>query len=385
MKQINFTNLKLLISFFMVCWSFPALSADSYNSNTGVLSIARVAVGDTVYSDVKITIGEVVSIGTLTDDSYDTYDSKTKRLTVPVVSAFGNTYYNVVVSVGSVLSIGAECNGVVNCTSFKFAYSLHDSLPSEWTKEFAIVMNNITELMPIYSRTCYENMPIYAWVESAVFPYNLISFRGVNNPGASVSGNDKASWIQLPIPDNEFKSNNTHLYSVIVHERYHVYQRNKLGDCLYQFIQNPKRFETKWLAEGTATALEELYVQQYYFINGLKKNRSRNVDFTSLKTPEIFESTSSSDKDINYASSTFMILVLAKELQKSGFTEEQAFKLIFKDFFLRAPDSSNWKTIFSEVFKVTVESFYEIVKTYPPNFDAVLPSESLKLQSIFKK
>ena len=102
----------------MVCWSFTALSADSFNPNTGVLSIARVAVGDTVYSDVKITIGEVVSIGTLTDDSYDTYDSKTKRLTVPVVSAFGNTYYNVVVSVGSVLSIGAECNGVVNCTVY---------------------------------------------------------------------------------------------------------------------------------------------------------------------------------------------------------------------------------------------------------------------------
>ena len=92
----------------MVCWSFPALSADSYNSNTGVLSIGRVAVGDIVYSDVKITIGEVVSIGTLTDDSYDTYDSKTKRLTIPVVSAYGNKYYNVVVSVGNVLSVGAE-------------------------------------------------------------------------------------------------------------------------------------------------------------------------------------------------------------------------------------------------------------------------------------
>ena len=382
MKQINFTNLKLLISFFMVCWSFPALSADSYNSDTGVLSIARVAVGDTVYSDVKITIGEVISIDTLTDDSYDTYDSKTKRLTIPVVSAFGNTYYNVVVSVGSVLSVGAECSGVVNCTSFKFAYNLHGSLPTSWTKEFAIVMNNITELMPIYSRTCYENMPIYAWVESAGFPY---SASGVTNPGSSMSGNGKASWLQLQIPDNEFKWNDTHLYSVIVHEYYHVYQRNKLGDCLFQSIQNPKRFETKWLLEGTAATVEHLYVQQYYFVNSLKKNISSYASFASLKTPAIFESYSSQDKDINYASSTFMILVLAKELQKSGFTEEQAFKLIFKDFYLRAPDSSNWKTIFSEVFKVTVESFYEIVKTYPPNFDAVLPSESLKLQSIFKK
>ena len=389
MKQINFANLKLLISFFMVCWSFPAFSADSYNPNTGVLSIARVAVGDTVYSDVKITIGEVVSIGTLTDDSYDTYDSKTKRLTIPVVSAYGNKYYNVVVSAGNVLSVGAECNGVVNCTSFKFAYNLHDSLPSSWTKEFAIVMNNLAELLPIYSRTCFESMPLYAWKESAGFPYIA---DGVKYPGSSMSGSEKTLWLQLLIPDNEFKSNATHLYSVIVHERYHVYQKSKQDYCLNGVAYsnsfpkaNPKEFNSKWMSEGSAATVEHLYVQQYYFENSLKKNISRYADFASLKTPAIFESYSSQDKDINYASSTFMILVLAKELQKSGFTEEQAFKLIFKDFFLRAPDSSNWKTIFSEVFKVTVESFYEIVKTYPPNFDAVLPSESLKLQSIFKK
>ena len=373
----------------MVCWSFPALSADSYNSNTGVLSIARVAVGDTVYSDVKITIGEVVSIGTLTDDSYDTYDSKTNRLTIPVVSAYGNKYYNVVVSVGNVLSVGAECNGVVNCTSFKFTYNLHDSLPSEWTKEFAIVMNNLTELLPIYSRTCFESMPLYAWKESAGLPYIA---DGVKYPSSSISGSEKTLWLQLLLPDNEFKSNSTHLYSVIVHEYYHVYQKSKQDYCLNGVTYrnsfpraNPKDFDTKWMNEGSAATVEHLYVQQYYFVNSLKKNISSYANFASLKTPAIFESYSSQDKDINYASSTFMILVLSKELQKSGFTEEQAFKLIFKDFYLRAPDSSNWKTIFSEVFKVTVENFYEIVKTYPSNFDAVLPSESLKLQSIFKK
>ena len=342
----------------------------------------KVAVGDTVYSDVKITIGEVISIGTLTDDSYDTYDPKTNRLTIPVVSAYGNKYYNVVVSVGNVLSVGAECSGVVNCTSFKFAYNLHGSLPTSWTKEFAIVMNNLTELLPIYSRTCYESMPLYAWKESAGFPYSV---NGIVNPGASFSGNGKASWMQLPIPDNEFKWNSTHLYSVIVHEYFHVWERSKEDYCLYGAMAYQNKFNTKWMSEGSAATVEHLYVQQYYFENSLKKNISRYADFASLKTPVIFESYSSQDKDINYASSTFMILVLAKELQKSGFTEEQAFKLIFKDFYLRAPDSTNWKTIFSEVFKVTVENFYEIVKTYPPNFDAVLPSESLKLQSIFKK
>jgi hypothetical protein len=225
-------------------------------------------------------------------------------------------------------------------------------------------------------------MPLYAWKESAGFPYSV---NGIVNPGASFSGNGKASWIQLPIPDNEFKWNDTHLYSVIVHEYYHVWERSKETYCLYGEMAYKNKFNIKWMSEGSAATVEHLYVQQYYFVNSLKKNISRYADFASLKTPVLFESYSSQDKDINYSSSTFMILVLAKELQKSGFTEEQAFKLIFKDFYLRAPDSTNWKTIFSEVFKVTVESFYEIVKTYPPNFDAVLPSESLKLQSIFKK
>ena len=381
---------RYLIIFTILFLAFrPATAADIYNASTGILSITKVAVGDTIYSDVKVTIGEVVSIGTLTDDSYDTYDSKTNRLTIPVVSAYGNKYYNVVVSVGNVLSVGAECSGVVNCTSFKFAYNLHENLPSEWTKEFAIVMNNLAELLPVYSRTCFESMPLYAWKESAGLPYIA---DGVKYPSSSISGSEKTLWLQLLLPDNEFKSNSTHLYSVIVHEYYHVYQKSKQDYCLNGVAYrnsfpraNPKDFDTKWMNEGSAAAVEHLYVQQYYFENSLKKNISKNVDFVSLKTPVIFESYSSQDKDINYASSTFMILVLAKELQKSGFTEEQAFKLIFKDFYLSAPDSTNWKTIFSEVFKMTVESFYEIVKTYPPNFDAVLPSESLKLQNIFKK
>ena len=79
---------RYLIIFTILFLAFrPATAADIYNASTGILSITKVAVGDTIYSDVKVTIGEVVSIGTLTDDSYDTYDSKTNRLTIPVVSA----------------------------------------------------------------------------------------------------------------------------------------------------------------------------------------------------------------------------------------------------------------------------------------------------------
>ena len=63
----------------------PATAFDTYSTSTGILSISKVAVGDTLYSDVKATIGQVLSVGTTATDSYDTYNASTNRLTIPVV------------------------------------------------------------------------------------------------------------------------------------------------------------------------------------------------------------------------------------------------------------------------------------------------------------
>ena len=58
------------------------------------------------------------------------------------------------------------------------------------------------------------------------------------------------------------------------------------------------------------------------------------------------ESYDSYDKDENYSSSVVLTLVLVKELMKSGNSEEQAFKLVYKEFLLQNPSDQNWKSIF---------------------------------------
>ena len=94
-----------------------ATASDTYSTSTGILSISKVAVGDTLYSDVKATIGQVISVGTSATDTYDTYTASTNRLAIPVVVVGSTTYYNVVVTLASVISVGSTCSGITACTT----------------------------------------------------------------------------------------------------------------------------------------------------------------------------------------------------------------------------------------------------------------------------
>ena len=94
-----------------------ATASDTYSTSTGILSIPKVAVGDTLYSDVKATIGQVISVGTSATDTYDTYTASTNRLAIPVVVVGSTTYYNVVVTLASVISVGSTCSGITACTT----------------------------------------------------------------------------------------------------------------------------------------------------------------------------------------------------------------------------------------------------------------------------
>ena len=79
-----------------------------------------------------------------------------------------------------------------------------------------------------------------------------------------------------------------------------------------------------------------------------------------------------------------MFLALAKELQKNGSTESEAFQLVLKDFWLKNPTENNWKAKFLETFNISVDQFYTSLMGYTNDIETVLPSESLKLESIFK-
>ena len=78
-----------------------------------------------------------------------------------------------------------------------------------------------------------------------------------------------------------------------------------------------------------------------------------------------------------------MALALTKELQKIGKTEEEAFRLIYKDFWLLNPTDNNWKQKFEELFMFSVETFNNSLGKYTNDISTVLPSEKLKIQDIF--
>ena len=111
MKYIK--NLFLLFTFL----ASNVHATDTYNPANGQLTIPAVVLGNTIYKDVVITIGPILTVGGSSLDSKypakpsttpDTYDPYKNQLTIPNVSAYGFVYYDVVINVGVVLSVGSS-------------------------------------------------------------------------------------------------------------------------------------------------------------------------------------------------------------------------------------------------------------------------------------
>ena len=262
-------------------------------------------------------------------------------------------------------------------TEFTFKYNLHSSLPADWITEFYVIMKNLDDLIPIKHTNYFYELPMYVWNSNVDKPYKD---KIGNASGSSISGNGGSvndKYMVLEIPKEEFEFKSMHRYSVIDHEYFHVYQMS-LSKNFFD-----RNIELKWMSEGGASTFESLYIQQHYSFNYFKEDQDR-VDISVINNPSIFEKySSSSSVDSNYSSSVFMVLVLVKELQKKGSTESEAFKLVLKDYWLRNPTDNNWKTVFLEVFNISVDEFYTNLKSYTNDIKTVLPSENLKLESIF--
>lgn len=76
--------------------------------NAGRLSIPSLAIGNAIFSNVVVTVGNIVTPpnGTAPTGTEPTYNTVTKQLTVPAVVVGSSTFYNVVITVGSLVSIG---------------------------------------------------------------------------------------------------------------------------------------------------------------------------------------------------------------------------------------------------------------------------------------
>ena len=97
--------LKLIFSCAVFAWS-SAWAVDTYNPANGQLTIPQVVVGDSVFSNVSVTIKDVLSVkGGVSIANFDTYNPTTNILTIPAVSVSNVSYSNVSVTVGNVLSI----------------------------------------------------------------------------------------------------------------------------------------------------------------------------------------------------------------------------------------------------------------------------------------
>jgi len=96
---------KFFTAFVFLIISFASTAQDAYD---GVyLTIPKVAIANTLYRNVKISVGQVLAVygGNPTKD-YDTYIPATNVLSIPSVVVGSSTYTNVQITVGQVFAVG---------------------------------------------------------------------------------------------------------------------------------------------------------------------------------------------------------------------------------------------------------------------------------------
>ena len=153
-------------------------------------------------------------------------------------------------------------------------------------------------------------------------------------------------------------------------------------------------YNPKWLVEGGATVLGNIYTRQYYGKDTLKsdiRDRKRWKFKKVTKEPHLYEKHKTSPKkngfDSMYTGSAFMLLALVNELKKNNISEEEAFELVFREFWIqraKKPQGWNWQPAFQNTFGMTVPEFYGRLSKYKrKDLKKILPSKTLKLQDIF--
>ena len=108
---------QIVVLVFSSLFAGSIFAVDTYDSVTNVLSIPLVKVGDSLYQDVKVTVGTVVSVGSgPSADTFDTYNSTNGQLSIPVVNVGGTVYYDVVITLGNIASVGSSCLIASTCS-----------------------------------------------------------------------------------------------------------------------------------------------------------------------------------------------------------------------------------------------------------------------------
>ena len=358
-----------------------------YDPATGIITLSHVLAGDgsgkteSIYAtNVQVTAGEILSMGKAWPPyihpspwpaEVDFYDMAAQELKISYIRTPDASIElnNAILKLDAVVGVGYSESIVAGVADYKFRYVLDESLPKEWRNEFEQIMNNLQRDIPIYAKTDWYSMPVFAWKSDAEAPLPFVS-------GACIcGGGDGGSydWMSLEISAWEIENSDIHRYSVVPHEYFHVFQ-----------ISHANLSGLKWLMEGPAATLESIYVQEHYGVDYFSQAQAPLLSGLVRESPSLYESYGASgEADDNYSGSVFLTLILADELQDQGFSEAEAFRKIMKDFFRAGPNLNNWETTFAEVFSLSVDSFYSKIANYNLSYEGLLPSKDLTISTIF--
>jgi hypothetical protein len=280
----------------------------------------------------------------------------------------------IAVAAAKVIAEGIGENSII------FDFFVHESIPVFYKNDFYEAMKNLRGFLPLEATNRINYLDVYVWNNTVDTPYCVAGDTKLCRNGSSISANKTVFnrgitgpnyWMQLEINNREFQYVDAHLYTVIAHETYHV----------YQISAAQKEMKIKWLFEGSAATFESLYSQEFLETDYFPAQTLINDSY--IDDPQVLEAYASQDP--NYSSSVFLILVLSKELQAQGYSEAEAFKLILKDFWDRSPSNENWKELFQELFQMSPANFYKKVSDYETrNILDITPSKNLKLSDLFK-
>jgi hypothetical protein len=138
-----------------------------------------------------------------------------------LLSALTKIYFFLALLIGCAPSGGSDSSKTsdpkTTGKSIVFDYNRHESLPSEWNKEFDNIMNELNQIIPTPQVSWFPTLlDVYAWKDNVYRPF------GDQYSGQCICGNGEKFWMSLEMSSREFTYDHMHRYSVIVHEYYHV-------------------------------------------------------------------------------------------------------------------------------------------------------------------
>ena len=169
---------KFFTVFVFSITSFASTAQDAYD---GVyLTIPKVAIANTLYRNVKISVGQVLAVnGGAPSKDYDTYIPATNVLSIPSVVVGGSTYTNVQITVGQVFAVGES--GPLSTLGF-----------ADYNFENTVIKVNAVPNLNTYSNDEWYRRIATNWGQGAITP--LI-------PAFDGKGFLLASWTPSTKPD----------------------------------------------------------------------------------------------------------------------------------------------------------------------------------------